>query len=74
MAFVVDLNVATNVMVMDAGNWSTYKRGGRAAYLDGGYFNRTPAVVHAPRAGSWWVVVDAPAGTTVRYTITPQPA
>jgi hypothetical protein len=67
--FVVKLDVATRVFLMDSVNWSAY-RGGRAFRpTDGGYFTRTPAVVNAPRGGTWWVVIEAPLGRPVHYEI-----
>jgi hypothetical protein len=65
----VDLDHAANVMVMDSSNWQRFRNGGRARYVDGGYFTRTPARVLAPRAGTWWVVVQSPTGGAVGYTI-----
>ncbi len=48
---------AANVRLMDAINFSSYRRGGRHRYI-GGHFTQSPAVLQPPHAGHWYVVVD----------------
>ena len=68
--FGVELNVQTNVYVMDPSNWSNVNAGRAARAVDSVHATRTPVVVRAPRAGTWWVVVEA-TGADLRYKITP---
>ena len=67
--FVVKLDVATRVFLMDPANWSACQAGRSFRPIDGGYFTRTPAVVRAPGGGTWWVAIEAPMGRTVHYEI-----
>ncbi len=69
MPFVVKLDVATRVFLMDPVNWSACRAGRAFHPSDGGYFTRTPAVVRAPGSGTWWVAIEAPIGRAVHYEI-----
>ena len=68
-AFSVELNAQTNVYVMDQLNWSNANAGRAARAVDSVHATRSPVVVRAPRAGTWWVVVEA-TGRPIRYAIT----
>ena len=70
VAFSVELNVQTNVYVMDPPNWSNLNAGRSFQAVDSGHALQSPIVVRAPHAGTWWVVVEA-TGADIRYKITP---
>ena len=53
----VTLSAAANVLLMDGGNFSAYRRGGRHSY-HGGYVTRSPFRVRVPRGGHWHVAID----------------
>lgn len=48
---------AANVRIMDTANFNNYRRGLRHRYY-GGHYRTSPAVITAPHAGTWHVVVD----------------
>ena len=68
-AFSVELNMQTNVYVMDQSNWNNVNAGRAARAVDSVHATHSPVVVRAPRAGMWWVVVEA-TGRPIRYTVT----
>ena len=53
----VTLNARANVRLMNASNFSTFKRGGRASFY-GGQATRSPVRIPVPTAGHWYVVID----------------
>ena len=67
--FSVELNVQTNVYVMDQANWNNGRLRPNARYVDSAHATRSPVVVRAPRAGTWWVVLEA-TGRPIRNSIT----
>jgi uncharacterized protein DUF1883 len=69
-AFSIELNVQTNLYVVDSSNWSNVKAGRSFRAVDSAHATHSPAVVRAPRAGTWWVVIEA-TGRQLRYKITP---
>ncbi len=69
-AFGVELNVQTNVYVMDQFNWNNVNAGRAASTVYSVHATRSPVIVRAPGAGTWWVVVEA-TGAALRYKITP---
>ncbi len=52
---------AANVLLMDEFNFQNYRSGRQYSYF-GGYFKQSPAVLKAPSAGRWHVVVDLGGG------------
>jgi hypothetical protein len=48
---------AANVLMMDQANFESYRSGRQFQYY-GGYFTQSPAMIRAPGAGRWKVVVD----------------
>lgn len=48
---------AANVLVMDESNFQSYQMGGHHTFY-GGYYTRSPAIIHPPHAGRWHVVVN----------------
>jgi len=48
---------AANVLLMDDSNFQNY-RSGRQFQYHGGYFTQSPAIIRAPSAGHWKIVVD----------------
>jgi len=54
---------AANVLLLDAANLSSYKRGAGFSYADGGFFERSPAMLGIPRSGHWHVIVDLNGGS-----------
>lgn len=70
-AFVVDCSHQANVLVMDDGNMSAYRRGASARYY-GGFYRKLPARISVPHAGHWNVILEAPNGArydmhTIRF-------
>lgn len=53
----VTLSNAANVRLMDSGNFSSYRRGGRNNYF-GGHVRRSPFRLEVPHAGHWHVAID----------------
>ncbi|EGO8899383.1 DUF1883 domain-containing protein [Enterococcus faecalis] len=53
----VRLVSASNVFLVDRHNFTKYKSGQRLRYF-GGYFNRRDVTVSAPKAGTWYLVVE----------------
>ena len=53
----VTLSNAANVKLMDVGNFSAYRGGGRHQYF-GGYVTRSPFRVEVPRSGHWHIAID----------------
>lgn len=68
-AFTVELDTQTNVYVMDQANWNAVNAGRDARAVDSVHATRRQVVLRAPRAGTWWVVVEA-TGRPVRFSIT----
>jgi hypothetical protein len=48
---------AANVMLMDSSNFQNYQSGRQFTY-HGGPFAKSPAILHPPSPGHWYVVVD----------------
>lgn len=53
----VSLTAAANVRLMDASNFSSYKRG-RQHHYQGGLARQSPLRLAIPRSGHWYVAVD----------------
>jgi Domain of unknown function (DUF1883) len=53
----VILSNAANVKLMDSGNFSSYRSGGRHEYF-GGYATQSPIRLPVPRSGHWHVAID----------------
>jgi hypothetical protein len=70
MGFAITLNVQTNVYVVDQPNWSRLQSGQEFHYVDGKHATHGPTVVHVPRAGRWWIFIEA-TGQPIRYSIQP---
>ncbi len=56
-AIEVTLSSQANVRLMDSSNYSSF-RAGRAYRYYGGLAKVSPAILHAPSSGNWYVVVD----------------
>lgn len=54
---VVTLDHQANVMLLDATNFSAYRRGARFKYY-GGWNTNSPVKLRPPRQGHWHVVID----------------
>lgn len=54
---VVTLRNQANVLLMDASNYRSYARGGRAQYI-GGLAKTSPVRLAVPRNGHWFVAID----------------
>jgi hypothetical protein len=70
----VTLTRAANVMLMDRANYGHYTSGRDFTYY-GGHFTETPAVLAAPRAGRWQLVIDlggAPGTVSAGYRVIQQ--
>ncbi len=70
-AFSVTLDAQTNIYVVSDTNWQSLNRGRSFHYVDGRHATHSPTVVHAPTAGTWWVVIEAIPGRRLHYGITP---
>jgi hypothetical protein len=68
-AFNVELDTQTNVYLMDQSNWNNVNAGRSARAVDSVHATRRQVVVHAPHAGTWWVVIEA-TGRPIRFSIT----
>jgi hypothetical protein len=66
--FSVELDTATNVYAMDDSNWRNVNAGRDAQTVDSVHATRSPAVIRVPRAGRWWIVIEA-TGRPIRYGI-----
>jgi hypothetical protein len=53
----VTLDAPANVMLLDPANFSNYENGLSYRY-HGGHVTESPAEIHTPRSGTWYVVVD----------------
>ena len=53
----VTLDRQANVRLLDDSNFHSYRRGQRHRY-HGGLFKQSPAVISAPHAGHWHLVID----------------
>ena len=53
----ITLNSKANVMLLDPDNFSHYENGISYHYF-GGYAEKTPVLLPAPRPGKWHVVVN----------------
>ena len=66
---VVNCSHQCNVRLMDDINFSRYKSGGQHEYY-GGFFERLPARIAAPKSGYWNIVLDLGGGSaTIRHSI-----
>jgi hypothetical protein len=52
---------AANVLLLDEGNYQTYRQGKPYDYY-GGYVRTSPFRIQAPRPGQWHLVVDLGGG------------
>jgi hypothetical protein len=56
----VEINLTgteANVRLLDASNYSAYKRGDRHSYY-GGHYKQSPIRLQVPATGHWFVTVD----------------
>lgn len=65
----VTLDHAANVMLLDAINYTQYRKGKDCTFY-GGHAKQSPVVIPAPHRGHWHVVIDLDGrGGTVRAAV-----
>ena len=65
----VDCDTQCNVMVMNDHNYNQYRSGRNTTYY-GGFYDRFPAIIPAPHAGYWNVIIDLGGGSAnIKYSI-----
>lgn len=70
----VQCDTQCNIMLMSDSDYSAYKRGSSFHYA-GGHFKRFPALLPAPHAGTWNLVMDLGGGSaSIRYSVQVIPA
>lgn len=68
-AFILNCDTQCNFLLLDDNNFSRYRRGDSCEYF-GGFFERFPAQINAPRTGYWNAVVDLGGNrATIQYEI-----
>ena len=58
----VTLDRQANVQLLDASNFSRYRRGEGHRYEGGGLVKRSPFRMRPPSSGHWYVVIDLGGG------------